>query len=212
MPGLSFSIIGAKAISYAAIPTIGFELHLASPVALENVALRCQIMIQPSHRSYAASEREKLSDLFGAPDRWSQTLKPFLWTHATAAIPAFSGTVTSLLTVPCSFDFNVAATKYFHALQDGSLPLSFQFSGTIFYKSPGGALQIDQIDWGSESSFNLPAEVWTEMMEHYYPDSAWLRVGRAAFERLGEYKRRQGLATWEQAIDQLLPLTKEAVS
>jgi hypothetical protein len=212
MPGLTFSITGAKASPYAAVPTIGFDLHVASPVAIESVALRCQIMIQASRRGYKAPEREKLRDLFGEPDRWSQTIKPFLWTHATASIPVFSGTLTSVLTVPCTFDFNVAATKYFHAIQAGTLPLAFQFSGTIFYKTPEGALQIDQIDWGREATFLLPASVWTEMMDHYYPDSAWLRLGRSAFERLDDYKRRQGLATWEQAIERLLPLSKEAVS
>ncbi len=212
MPGITFSITAAEAIPYAAIPTIGFRVHVACPVAVASVALRCQIMIQASHRSYRSREREKLADLFGESDRWSQTLRPFLWTHATATIPAFTGTSETTLLVPCTFDFNVGATRYFHALRDGNLPLCFQFSGTIFYQSSEGALQIDQIDWGREAAFQLRASVWSEMMDHYYPDSAWLRLSRDAFERLDEYKRRQGLASWEQAIQRLLPLTKAAIS
>jgi len=50
------------------------------------------------------------------------------------------------------------------------------------------------------------------MMDHYYPDSAWLRLRRDAFERLYEYKRHHGMVTWEEAIESLLPLPQEAAS
>ncbi len=50
------------------------------------------------------------------------------------------------------------------------------------------------------------------MMDHYYPNSAWLRLRRDAFERLHAYKRSHGLATWEEAIESLLPLEKGAAS
>jgi hypothetical protein len=43
------------------------------------------------------------------------------------------------------------------------------------------------------------------MIENHYPNSAWLYLQRDVFERLYEYKRRHGLPTWEQAIEQLLP-------
>ena len=50
------------------------------------------------------------------------------------------------------------------------MPLCFQFSGTIFYSAPDGTLQIDQIGWDKEARFRLPARVWREMMDHYYPE------------------------------------------
>jgi hypothetical protein len=159
-----------------------------------------------------AQEREGLRDLFGEPDRWSQTVRSLLWTHVSANVPAFSGAITTDLPVPCTFDFNVAAAKYFHALQDEDVPLCFQFSGTVFYAASNGTLQIDQIGWDKEARFKLPARIWREMMDHYYPNSAWLRLRRDAFDRLHEYKRRHGMATWEEAIDSLLPLEKEAAS
>ena len=46
------------------------------------------------------------------------------------------------LPVPCSYDFNLAATKYFAALEGGDIPLCFLFSGTIFYEADDGALQV----------------------------------------------------------------------
>jgi len=102
----------------------------------------------------------------------------------------------------------VGAAKYFHAIHVDDIPLCFQFSGTIFYSTSDGAVQIDQIDWNNEAQFRLPSRVWREMMDHYYPNSAWLRLRRDAFERLYEYKRQQCLATWEEAIERLLLLEK----
>jgi hypothetical protein len=52
-------------------------------------------------------------------------------------------------------------------------------------------------------------------MSHYYPNSAWLRLGRDAFESLSAYKQQHGFATWEQAIESLIPVApceKKAVS
>jgi hypothetical protein len=210
-----FSVQNAEALPFAAAPTIAFRLHVANPNAeqeIQSVALRCQILIEATRRHYAVEERESLRDLFGEPDRWSQTLRSLLWTHASTSVPAFSNSVTTDLAVPCTFDFNVAAAKYFHALQEEDVPLCFQFSGTIFYAAASGALQIDQIGWDKEARFRLPVRTWRDMMDHYYPNSAWLRLRRDAFDRLHEYKRRHGLATWEEAIDSLLPHDKEVAS
>jgi hypothetical protein len=220
MPGLSFSVEGAAAVLYAAAPTIAFRLKIVNPPpsqAIQNIALRCQILIEASRRHYKPGERESLRDLFGEPDRWSQTLRSLLWTQATVTVQPFTDSVLTDLAVPCTFDFNVGAAKYFHAIQEDDVPLCFQFSGTIFYAAPDGTMQIDQIGWDKEARFRLPSLVWREMMDHYYPNSAWLRLGREAFERLYEYKRERGIATWEETIEQLIPakttsLKKEAAS
>jgi hypothetical protein len=215
MPGLIFSVEGAEALPFAAAPTIAFNLRVVNPnasQAIQSVALRCQILIEAARRHYAEGERAGLRDLFGEPDRWSQTLRSLLWTHVSVSVPAFSGLITTTIAVPCTFDFNVGAAKYFHAIEDDGVPLCFQFSGTIFYTRPDGAVQIDQIGWDKEARFLLPSHVWRDMMNHYYPDSAWLRLRRDAFERLYAYKGRHGMATWEEAIDSLLPLEKEAAS
>ncbi len=209
MPRLSFSVNRAEAVPYAAAPTISFGVHVVNPLAtqtIQSVALRCQILIEAARRHYKVDERDSLRDLVGDPDRWSQTLRSLLWTHASVTVPSFCGAIDCELPVSCTFDFNVASTKYFHAIQEGDVPLCFQFSGTIFYPADNGALQIDQVSWNQEARFPLPAKVWREMMDHYYPNSAWLRLGRDAFERLYEYKRRGGFATWEEAIESLVAL------
>lgn len=221
MPNLTFAVVKAEAIPFAAAPTIAFDVKVTNAPAdqtIQSVALRCQILIEAAKRHYNPAERDSLRDLFGETDRWSQTMRSLLWCHSGATVPEFTGAVTVAVHVPCTFDFNVAAAKYFHAVSNGGIdtandvPLCFQFSGTAFYSDADGPLQIGQIGWDKEARFRLPAHVWRDMMDHYYPNSTWLRLGRDAFERLYEFKRRQGLATWEETIEQLLQMEKEPVS
>jgi hypothetical protein len=42
------------------------------------------------------------------------------------------------------------------------------------------------------------------MMDSYYPNTAWLCLRRDIFERVYEYKVRHGIATWEQALENML--------
>ncbi len=215
MPNLNFVVESAQAVSFAAAPTIAFQLRLTNSIADESVhsiALRCQIQIEAHRRHYSPGERHLLGDLFGEPERWSRTLRPLLWTHVNVTATEFAGSTVISLPVPCTFDFNVAAAKYFYALDGGEVPLVFQFSGTIFYPAPDGSLHIAQIGWDKESRFRLPANVWNEMMDLYYPDSAWLRVERQIFDRLYSYKRAQGFATWDEALESLLPKERQAAS
>jgi hypothetical protein len=107
--------------------------------------------------------------------------------------PAFNDTAVVDLSVPCTFDFNVAATKYFHGLADGDVPLAFLFSGTVFYADGAGALQVAPIPWDKESRFRLPVKSWREVMDVYYPNSAWLCLRRDVFERLYQFKVEHGI-------------------
>jgi hypothetical protein len=135
-----------------------------------------------------------------------------LWTHTQVVVPAFTGSTVVDLPVPCTYDFNVAATKYFYGLSDGEVPLCLLFSGTIFFAGASGALQIAQIGWDREVNFRLPIRVWQDMMEQYYPNSAFLCLRRDVFDRLYRYKSRHALPTWEQALERLLPAGDEGGS
>jgi hypothetical protein len=173
------------------------------------VALRCQIQLEVTRRQYTADDQNQLRDLFGEAERWSQTLKTMLWTHASVVAPAFQDTAVVDVPVHCTFDFNVAATKYFHGLADGDVPLNFLFSGTVFYADEDGALQVAPIPWDKEARFRLPVKAWHEMMDIYYPNSAWLCLRRDVFERIYQYKVERGIPTWEQALESMLPVLEE---
>jgi len=208
MPDLSFHVEGAEVAGFAAIPTILFKLCLSNADPIEtilSVALRCQIQMEVTRRRYSSADQQKLGDLFGEPERWSQTLKNLLWTHVTTNVPPFKATTVVDVPVPCTFDFNVAATKYFHGLGDGEVPLCLMFSGTVFYSKDGGGMQVAPISWEKEARFRLPIKVWRDMMDAYYPQSAWLCLRRDTFERLYEYKVRHGIPTWEEVLEAVLP-------
>jgi hypothetical protein len=211
MPELHFKIEAAEAVHHAAAPLIALKLritNLPADEAIHTLTLRCQVQIEPAKRRYVPQEQEKLLDLFGTPERWSRTVRPLLWMNATVAVPGFTGNVLVDLQLPCTFDFNVAATKYFHALNSGNdagdIPLCVMFSGTVFYQGENEALQVSQVPWDRESNFRLPVSVWKEMMEMHFPNTAWLCLRRDVFEQLYEYKVRHGIPTWEQAITRAL--------
>jgi hypothetical protein len=214
VPDLNFQVEGVAALPYAAAPTLVFKLRLASSDPVEtvhSVALRCQIQIESTRRRYEPAEQEKLLDLFGEPERWSQTLRAMLWTHASVIVPPFTGETLVELPVPCTFDFNIGAAKYFAGLQDGEVPLCFMFSGTIFYESENSGLQVSQIPWDKDVNFRLPVKVWKEMMDLYYPNTAWLCLQRDVFDRLNQYKMSRGIPTWEQAFESILPANETEI-
>jgi hypothetical protein len=206
VPDLTFAVVDAKAVPYCVAPTIGVELRVANRLAdrVHAVALDCQIRIDAGRRRYDEHERQRLVELFGQPERWSQTLRSFLWTHARVSVPPFERETSVQLHVPCTADFNVLATKYFHALGRGTVPVSLLFSGTVFHAGEAGALTVARIPWSTEATFELPVSVWHELLDLYYPNTTWLTLRRDAFERLQAYRASRGLLTWEQALDALL--------
>ena len=211
MPDLNFQVEMAEPLSFAVSPLLIFKLRIREvgtvPTPIHAIVLRCQIRIEPTRRTYAVPEQEQLLDLFGTKDRWGQTLRAMLWTHTSVVVPPFTGNTVVDLPVPCTYDFNVAATKYFNALEEGEVPLVLLFSGTIFYDTEEHGLQVAQISWEKEAIFRLPVSVWRKMMDHYYPNSAWLCLRKDVFDRLALYKSRQGIPTWEQTLEGLLPIT-----
>ena len=208
MPDLKIEVDSAGAVPFAVVPTIAFHLKISNAKAQETVhaiALRCQIQIEVTRRSYTPEEQAKLGDLFGHPDRWGQTLRNLLWTHASLVIPAFTGDrTTAEMNVPCTFDFNVAATKYFDGLGSGDIPLLMLFSGTVFYAAEGSGLQVAPISWELETQFRLSVDVWKDMMAKYYPNCVWVNLRRDVFDQLYQYKVAHGIPTWEQALERIL--------
>lgn len=207
MPDLQIAIEGAEPVAFAASPLLALKLKIHNGIAdeqIQSVMLQAQVQIETTRRLYDDREQERLRDLFGEPERWGQTLRAMLWTHANATVRPFTGETAADLLLPCTFDFNIAATKYFDGLKDGDIPVNVLFSGTVFYEDSEGALRVSQIPWQTEAHYRVPVSVWKRMMDYYYPNSAWLTLRRDVFDRLHEFKREHGLATWEQAVERLL--------
>jgi hypothetical protein len=213
MPNLDFSVEGAEVLRFAAVPSLLFKLRIANleEEPIRSVALNTQIRIAATQRHYDAAEQERLLELFGEPSRWKDTLRSLLWTHTVVQVPPFSGSTVADMPVTCTYDLEVVAAKYFYALEDGEVPLEFLFSGTIFYAGEDGRLQVARISWEKDAEFRLPVRLWKEMMERYFPNSAWIRLHRDAFDQLYDYKIRRGLPTWETAIEALLHASEQEV-
>jgi hypothetical protein len=217
MPELDFQIESAEPTPYAASPQLALKLRISQKAGdaplrtIHSVALRCQVRLEPGRRKYSPAEQDKLFELFGEPKRWGQTVRSTLWVNTAIVVPPFQDDIVVDLPIPCTFDFNIATTKYFHALEDGNVPLCLLFSGTIFYASDDGSLQIAQISWEKEAYFQLPVQTWKKMMAMYYPNSAWLCLRQDAFDQLYRFKSRRALPTWEQAIEALIAGVAEQV-
>ncbi len=205
-PDLHFLVTGAEVVPFAASPHLVFKLNVrqtGAALAIHAAILRCQIRIEPMKRRYNDIEEERLRDLFDRRNGPGKSPRSMLWTTTSVTLPSFDHNIAIELPVPCTFDFNVATTRYFHAVDGGEAPLTLLFSGTVFHETTGGALQVSQLPCDKETTFRLPIRVWEEMMAQYYPNTAWLCLQRDAFDRLEDYKRRLGLPSWEAAIERL---------
>ncbi len=205
MSDLSFEVVGAEPDRFAAAPTLVFKLRVTETTgaAIHALALRCQIRIEPQRRRYDPAEEERLLAMFGETPQWGDSLRPFLWTHATAMVAGFEGSTEVDLVVSCTYDFEVAAVKFLHSLDGGEIPLVLLFNGTSFSQGQAG-LSVDPVPWHKEASFRLPAGVWRAMMDLYFPGSGWLRLRRDNLDALERFKTVEGLPTWDQVVEALL--------
>jgi hypothetical protein len=202
---LSFAVVGARAEPYAAVPTLVLRLRVteADGQPIHAAALRCQLMIEPQRRRYEAAEEDRLLEMFGETPRWGDTLRPFLWTQLSAMVTGFTGATEIDLPVPCTYDFDVAAAKYLHALAQGVIPVLLLFSGTVFSKGATG-FSAEPVAWHEEASYRLPVSVWRDVMDLYFPDAGWLRVRRATIDALQRFKAARALPSWDDVVEQLL--------
>jgi hypothetical protein len=203
---LAFEVIDVQPQQHAASPHLLFRLRVteSSGAVVHAISLRTQLRIEPQRRPYNAGEQEALADLFGTSDRYSSTLKPFLWTHATAMVQGFEGSREFDLPVACTYDFDVSATKYLHALGGGDVPLVLLFSGTVFTRGDTG-FAVEQLSWSLEAQCRLPVASWHRLMDLYFPGSGWIRLDRETIAALARHRSSRGLTSWEQTIGDLIP-------
>jgi hypothetical protein len=205
MTSLAFSVLDIVADRYTASPQLLARMRVeeTSGELVHTMAVRTQIMIEPQRRPYTEAESAGLLDQFGERPRWKDTLKPFLWTFASTMVSGFTGVTEFDLAIPCSYDFEVTASKYLHALSDGSVPIRMLFSGTVFSRGTTG-FSVEAIAWDLEAVYPLPVAVWTELIDHFYPNSGWLRLDHDTIAALVRYKGAHGLTAWDDVVGKLL--------
>lgn len=206
MTDISFAVHGATPDRMALSPTLVFDLrlHTASKLPIHGLSISCQIQIEPNRREHGPHEVLRLTELFGEQARWGKTLRPFVWGRSTVMVGPFRETTGVSLPVSCSYDLELAAAKYFHALENGDIPLLFLFSGTIFTEDEHGALAVERISWDCDARYRLPHAKWKALMDGHWPDTGWLRLDRRTLDALLQFKASRSLADWDGTMKALL--------
>src|ERR1700759_1004484 len=124
-PGTSFTVVDVTPEPYAITPMLTARIAVSVPgeQPVHAIALRCQVRIDPLRRGYSDEEAPGLTDLFGPRERWATTQHTFLWQHSAAMVPGFTASTDVALGLECTYDFEVTAAKYLHALRDGVVRL-----------------------------------------------------------------------------------------
>ncbi|MEU2432971.1 DUF6084 family protein [Streptomyces sp. NPDC007861] len=209
MTEFTFRCTGVRADAYAAGPTLVFRLRITASdeTPVHALALRCQIRIEPARRGYDPAEADGLTDLFGERSRWGSTLHAVQFAQVPLMVPGFTGETETDLVVPCTYDMDVAATRYFHALFAGEVPLLLLFSGTAFTGAAG--FRVEPVPWDREAAFRMPVKVWQEMVDQHFPGCGWIRLPAATLDTLLAYRSRRALPSWEATVEELLDTAGE---
>lgn len=205
MTDMTYTVLDVAAEQYSLTPLLTARVGIATSndEPIQAIALRCQIRIEPLRRNYSDDEAVGLADLFGPRERWSNTQRNFLWQHSTAMVPGFTNVTEIALPLECTYDFEVAASKYLHALRDGAIPLQFLFSGTVFGRGECG-FAVRLVSWESEARYDLPVAVWRNLIKRHYPNAGWVRLGHETVAALAAYKSARGMLDFDEAVTALL--------
>ncbi len=205
-PWLEFEVAGVTPVLHAAAPTLSFSLDLTERTGREvfMAALTVMIQIEPIKRTYEPEERERLSELFGEPHRWATSAQRMMWSTESVLVQPFRERTTLEMQLLCNYDLELAATRYFRAVEGADVPLALHFNGSVYYPGDDGGLQIVQLPWDTVADFSFPLAVWDQMIDSYYPHRGWLPVGRETLEALRRRKLERGLPTYDAAVQELL--------
>jgi len=205
MTEVTFAVLDVAPEPYAVTPMLTARIGVAAvgDEPVHAIALRCQVRIDPLRRRYSEAEAGGLLDLFGPRERWATTQRTFLWQHTSAMVPGFTGTTQVQLPLECTYDFEVAAAKYLRALSDGTVPLQFLFSGTVFMQGPRG-FAVQQVPWDRDDRYDMPVSVWQDLIAQHYPNTGWLRLSHDTVDALAAYRSARGLLSFDDAITSLL--------
>lgn len=213
MTDLTFVVQDLTAERFSVTPRILARIGIvtSSTEPIQAIALQCQVRIEPLRRQYSDAEAEGLTDLFGPRERWASTQHTFLWQHSAAMVQGFVGTTVASMPLECTYDFEVTASKYLHALHDGTIPLLFLFSGTVFAPGERG-FSVQRVSWECEARHDMPVSVWHDLIRLHYPNTGWVRLGHDTVSALAAYKSARGMLDFDDALTTLLAESSEGRS
>ena len=207
MPELNFAIENAEPVPYSATPLIALKLRIDNGDPAEQIhgiLLQCQIRIEPARRRYSPPEQAGMLDLFGEPERWSQTLRSTLWTHVKYERSRLHRFDDGRPASPLLVRLQHRGHEVFPRARSGRSAARPAVQRDRVLPAPGTRRAGRADSLGKGGALPAAGAVWKQVVDQHYPNTAWLALRRDIFDRLHEYKMRHSIPTWEQAFEQLL--------
>ena len=203
-PAPEFEILGVRARRRAAAPTLRFSVGQRRLRDREVYTIALTGADRDRAREAHATTTRPASDSSSSSASPSAGRRPRAASldQVDVAGPGFTGAPEFELEVPCTYDLEVAATKYFGGLADGEAPLRFHFTGSVFYAATRA--HPDRPDpVGLLGRFAMPVEVWKRDDRPHYPAAAGSRCTARRSSACARC-RRAGLPTFDAAVGELL--------
>lgn len=205
-PAPEFAITGVELEPNAAIPLLRFAAAVSDESGREiyTIAASAQVQIDADRRAYDPETRERLRDLFGAQERLPATAGPLQIGRIETLVPTFTGQGAFTLALPVSADLELATARYVASLSSGTVPLTFNFNGSVFYCGEHDRLQVTLVPWSCSARYRLPVAAWRELLTRRHAGSGFIRVQPETLELLRRRRVEHGLPTFDAAIAEAL--------
>ena len=107
-------------------------------------------------------------------------------------MPGFTGSTTFHVDVPCTYDLEVTAAKYFYGLTGGEAPLIFHFTGMVLYAGEHDRLQVRPVPWSCSVRWRMPVDTLKAAIAACYPGGGWIRLSPETLRALNRRARGGG--------------------
>ena len=98
--------------------------------------------------------------------------------------------------LPCSYDLELAAVKYFYSLPDGDVPLSFHFTGMVLLRRRGAtACRSRRSRGAARARWRMPVDDWRRVVRAFYPEGGWVRLTTPTLDALLDAQGRARATT-----------------
>ena len=203
-------------LEHAGVPTLRFAVEIGTVGAARRSGRWRSTSRCGSPRAGAATPRRAgaaASTCSASRSEWGRNLQTLHWTRTDAGrARVHRARPRSSCRSPAPTTSRWPPRKYFAALRGrrGAARVPLQRHGVL--RGRRRAAAGGRIGWDKEADYRLPVRVWREMIDRYFPDSAWLRLSARRFDRLVAYKARHTLLTWEQTRRQAARRSRELVT
>ena len=128
----------------AAAPTLSFRTRIRDPSGTRSTPSRSPSCSRSSPASARTTPRpaSASSSSSASPSAGRRRRARSAGRRSTSSSRASPATHFEIQ-LPCTYDHEIAATKYFAGLSDGNVPIQAHFNGTVFYRAAGGPAADD---------------------------------------------------------------------